>query len=283
MDASANQTPQTKLSIPADCPCCKDSAASFTLRYQDLWECSTCQSLQWAGRHFLASDKLYGHDYFHSGEYLDYTAHKNVHERNARFKWKVLKPFLRRDPSILEIGCAYGFFVNFLRQQGIKDAFGYDVSPDAIQNAVKNFGPYFTGDKALIPKKKYDLLTLWDTWEHLPDPDAALTEFYSGLHKGSFVALTTVDAGSLVAKIRRSHWRQIHPPTHTVYPTRKGIKLHLEKHGFKIVLQKSYSPYRALEVYLNALGLRRLCPAQLRGLPVKLNLHDLQIVLAEKI
>jgi SAM-dependent methyltransferase len=267
------------------CPCCHESSVAVTLKYQkfNLWQCTICQSLIWLGDYDGDLKSLYNYSYFHTTEYLNYTSHQSVHEINAARKWSILKPFLPKTIRLLEIGCAYGYFSNYVRKQKVKEVFGFDISEEAINEARKNFGDFFTCDQDKIPKHAYNCLTLWDVWEHLKSPSADLKEFYSQLSSGGLLALTTLDAGSLVASFRKSRWRQIHPPTHINYPTRNAIQRHLKHHGFDILLQKSFSPARAIEVYLNALGINSWpWPKSFIMQPLNLNLMDTQIIVARK-
>jgi len=53
------------------------------------------------------------------------------------------------------------------------------------------------------------------------------------LKKGGVLYLTTPDAGHFATPHRLEAWKEIMPPEHIVYFTRRGIKALFEKHGLK--------------------------------------------------
>ena len=57
-------------------------------------------------------------------------------------------------------------------------------------------------------------MCLWDTIEHLAEPEAYLEKIAKSLPVGGWLFLTTGDIGSPMARARGSRWRMIHPPTH---------------------------------------------------------------------
>ena len=125
---------------------------------------------------------------------------------------------------------------------------------------------------------------MWDVLEHLPEPFSFLKSHADRLSRQSVLALTTVDAGSLVAKFRGRRWRQIHPPTHLHYPTRKALQIAAANLYCEIVFQCNYAPFRALEVYLKAAGLAWVrLPNILRYFPMRLNLYDSQMIVMRKL
>ena len=74
----------------------------------------------------------------------------------------------------LDIGCAAGYFVEFLDDRGWY-SYGIDVSDDCVE-FVRNSGlRIFKGDYLKKKfKNKFDLVTLWATIEHLHKPDMIL-------------------------------------------------------------------------------------------------------------
>ena len=227
------------------------------------------------------ASRIYDDSYFHGGEYFDYTAHQQAHERNAGFKWEVLTRLSPNPIRLLEVGCAYGYFVNYAKLHGAEKVFGTDVSQVAIDSALQQFGPHFSTGSA--DASDFNTLAMWDVLEHLPEPFSFLKAQVERLAVESLVGLTTVDAGSVVAKLRGRQWRQIHPPTHLNYPTRKALQIAAKNLNCEVLLQKNYSPFRALEVYFKAARLDWLnLPKNLRLFPMRLNLHDSQLLVLRK-
>ena len=80
-------------------------------------ECPRCALVFYAGA--VSADALYGQSYFAGGEYLDYRADRNVLQRNFRRHLPLLE---RWAPSgrLLELGCAYGFFLQIAAARWLK-------------------------------------------------------------------------------------------------------------------------------------------------------------------
>ncbi len=181
-------------------------------------------------------EKLYGADYFHGEEYSDYTRDKALIQRNFERRLKTLQRFTSpAGQTLFELGCAYGFFLE-LAQKRFAHAFGMDISADATAYARQQVhvdataGDYLDSD---IPP--YDVCCLWDTIEHLKEPERFLEKIGRELSPGGLLAITTGDLGSLNARLRGRKWRQIHLPTHLHYFSVKSLRKLLEAKGFEVV------------------------------------------------
>lgn len=74
---------------------------------------------------------------------------------------------------LLDIGCAYGYFVGTFRKNGV-DAYGIDISEFAIEQACEEAKRYIFKAKAQdipFPDNFFDLIVSWDTLEHIPEQD----------------------------------------------------------------------------------------------------------------
>jgi SAM-dependent methyltransferase len=252
----------------------------------DVHRCEECLSLTYRKTEGLDLSAIYSEEYFQGGEYEDYAGHRAVHERNFARRWAMLQPYLPRPLRIFEVGCAYGFFLDFARRKGAESVFGIDISREAVDFARSQFGPFFeVASRGSRPPFPFNCLVAWDVWEHLEDPFDWFGELVGDLQPGGIVGLTTVDSGAAVARWRGRRWRQLHPPTHIHYPTRQGLARGLARLGLRVLRQRYLGYYRALESYLRPLrleGLVRPFP-RLRTLPVPLDLRDIQIVIAQKV
>jgi cyclopropane fatty-acyl-phospholipid synthase-like methyltransferase len=73
--------------------------------------------------------------------------------------------------SVLEAGCAFGFLVEKLRQQGV-EAWGFDISEYAIQNVHPSMQAYCWVGSITDPlPRRYDLIITMEVIEHLTKPD----------------------------------------------------------------------------------------------------------------
>lgn len=269
------------------CQACGTARPEWTPQYREagIYRCGHCRSLTFFPSGKLELAALYSPRYFSGGEYTDYVGHRAVHELNFRRKWRLIRRFAPAPLRVFEIGCAYGYFVNCALQSGAEQAFGVDVSEEAVAAARREFGPIFeTASATATPPFSYNCLVGWDVWEHLEHPLDLFASHISGLTPGGLVCLTTVDASAAVARLRGRRWRQLHPPTHVHYPTKKGLAEGLRSLGLEILHHGHFGYYRALASYLAPLKMDGLVTPfkALRNFPVPLDLRDIQIVVAVK-
>lgn len=235
---------------------------------------------------------LYQRDYFHGAEYQSYSEEKEILQRNFRPR---LEDILKKQSSgkLLEIGCAYGFFLDLAKAHfQVK---GVDITVEGTESARKNFGVNtICADFSSLPDESgsYDVICLWDTIEHLPEPFVYLKKAAAWLKPGGHLWLTTGDIGSHIARARGAKWRQIHPPTHLYYFDRSTIEKALLQAGLKMEKFEHVGQYRSLRTMAYVLFVLRSRRFKwlydlftLGGrfdLPVYLNTYDIMQVTAIK-
>lgn len=264
--------------------------------YPGIMSCDKCGHVF---ADFCLSDaelgRLYSRSYFFGSEYSDYVADKKVLQKNFLLRMGVMEQFI--DPSrhkkLLEIGCAYGFFLDIARSR-FEEVSGIDITEDGIRYARDELGlEVVQGDfiEHDFGERTFDVVCLWDTIEHLRSPQLYLNKISSLTESGSLLALTTGDIGSLNARIKKGSWRLIHPPTHLHYFSKQTLTRILNDYGFDVVYDRYCGSYRSVEnIAYNVLVLRKKRPALyrlLRGLGITrldlyLNLYDIRYVVARR-
>ena len=141
----------------------------------------------------------------------------------------------------LDIGCAAGYFVNYLKERGW-DSQGIDISRDCVTFAVENglnveFGNYLKVNF----QYKFDLITLWATIEHLHHPDLVLEKAFNDLEKGGMLYISTCRAGGVnFMELFGSSWRFYNFPEHIYFFSYANLKKLLHKIGFEIMGYRTY-------------------------------------------
>lgn len=169
-------------------------------------------------------------------EYSDYKADRPALEKNFKIRIKHLKKYLHPKSKVLEVGCAYGYFLNLIKED-VDWRKGYDVSKEGIDYAVKELkvnaeAADFLEDSS-IKNNSLDLVCMWDVMEHFGEPQKHVEKASKLLEEGGALCFTTGDVGAFTAK-RGEKWRMVHPPTHIYYFNVEGATKLLEKHGFKV-------------------------------------------------
>jgi SAM-dependent methyltransferase len=235
---------------------------------------------------------LYNDEYFSGGEYLDYCGDKKIIQRNFRRHIKVLH---RLVPSgrLLELGCAYGFFLELAREHW--EVKGIDVTAAGVRHARDVVGVNALQKDFLTlsdEPESWDVICLWDTIEHLPDPILTLRKAATWLKPGGVLLLTTGDIESRLARLRGERWRQIHPPTHLYYFSSATLGKALVQAGLQVesISYVGYSRgFRAMIYGLFALPNKKsrwlyqlLTLGGRLDFPIYLNLYDILLVIAKK-
>lgn len=209
----------------------------FNTYSEELVQCSDCSFVIAKEVPTLKEiNDIYQKEYFFGMEYFDYKADRIALERNFKARIKSLKYMINPNDKIIEIGCAYGYFLNLIKDK-VAYHIGFDVTKDGVDYAKKQFGLNATTKDFIeydIKDNSIDSIFMWDVVEHLVQPDKYIEKISKVLKKDGRVVLTTGDIGALVARIRKGNWRMIHPPTHIYYFSPKTIQLLLKKYGLEI-------------------------------------------------
>ncbi|MCL2330382.1 MAG: class I SAM-dependent methyltransferase, partial [Phycisphaerae bacterium] len=192
--------------------------------------------------------QLYDGLYFKGEEYLDYEADEAFFRRNFRKRLAdVLKH--RSHGRLLEIGSAYGFFLDLARQHF--DVVGFEVNQEAVRHGREKLGLDVRSSDFLEASTAdlggpIDVTVMWDVIEHLDRPDRFIEHVADVSNPGAVIHITTGDIGSWLARARGRQWRMIHPPTHLHYFDRQTLPRLLERFGFKTIDVRSVGVARSI-------------------------------------
>ncbi|HSW45114.1 MAG TPA: class I SAM-dependent methyltransferase [Phycisphaerae bacterium] len=258
-----------------------------------LRRCVACGFVTAAPNARLDARRLYEGAYFKGEEYLDYLADEPFFRRNFR---KRLRHVLKWCPEgrLLEIGSAYGFFLDMAREH--YSVVGFEVNGEAARHARETFKlDVHTSDFLQAGMREVggmlNATVMWDVIEHLERPDRHIALIGKLSRPGAILCLTTGDIGSRLARHRGRKWRLIHPPTHLHYFSRETITRLLANHGFRVVdlrtvgFARSFRQilYSVLALRLGFKGVHEFCrkiTPPSRG--ITLNTLDIMQVTAQK-
>lgn len=229
-----------------NCPICQSKKIIFFYEKNGfkLYNCFTCKLIfVWPIPVNLAY--IYQTSYFKSDldddrvnkfGYADYEEDKKVmRETFIIYLNKILKLTFGR--KIFDVGAATGYFLDLAKQAGWQTS-GIEISEYAAKIAGAKGHQIFLGNlENLEIKEKYDVVTMWDVLEHLPDPKRYLKSVHDILNQGGVLAINTINKSSCWARLWGKNWHAILPPEHLFYYSVQSLKILLEANGFEILEQ----------------------------------------------
>ncbi len=136
--------------------------------------------------------------------------------------------------KILDVGTAGGSFLAMARKRGWQ-VYGVELNRWLCGWAQTHYGLHVqpgTIDDLKYPDNFFDVITLWDVLEHVPNPSEVLKKCHRLLKPGGFIYLNYPDYGSYAARLMGRRWVFL-LSVHIYYFTRKTIARVLEKTGFQ--------------------------------------------------
>lgn len=241
------------------CPLCGSADAEFVLEKKisgsggelpfRLWRCRACYLVRTEPQ--LTSDAL---EPFYRDNYWGgiRPADPDWIRRDQRDRTAFLARF-RSQGAILDVGCGRGFFLRALDPKGW-DRYGVEPMPVPYREASGALGAdritHAELAAAALPSGKFDVVTFWDSLEHLPNPRAELIEARRLLRPGGLILIGLPNFASYQARHFREDWYGLSLPHHLCHYTRGTLARLLESCGFRVRLvenRKGLENYHALK------------------------------------
>jgi len=143
---------------------------------------------------------------------------------------------------------------------------GTEVAPQALEYGRRRAWVVTTdpGDDVRFRDGAFDVVTMIELLEHVPEPTRFLSDAARWLRPGGLLYVTTPNAGSLNRRVLGLSWSTVSPPEHVVLWTVGALRRALAPAGFV--------PFRVRTEGCNPSEiLARLRPSQNSGLPVDRN------------
>jgi SAM-dependent methyltransferase len=246
------------------CPACADTTA-----HRKLYSKNSCNILQCVqcglGRAECSNFDVQGYyteDYFSGARadgYVDYRGSEPVLRREFARTLQFIRGF-RNSGRLLEIGCAYGFFLEEARN--FYDVAGIEIADAAVAFCRARGLSVTNGvaDESVLARfGMLDVIVLLDVVEHLPDPQSTLALCRKHLNPGGVIVITTGDFASFYARLAGRNWRLMTPPQHLWFFTPQSIQRLSHSVGFK--LEACDHPWKVVPLALIEFQMRRLLGA----------------------
>lgn len=229
--------PNPKLSR---CPLCDSGEVGFYVQAFgfDMFRCTACGLL--FCNPYPSSEQL--HRYYNSEmKAFENEFFRESFENRIRLfqpRLEIIRKF-KSAGKLLDIGAAIGIFAETLARSDTNFTVTCcDLSTEACRELGVRF-PQFEVVNAdvltLDEHETYDVITLWDTIEHIVDLHPLLDKIHRLLKDDGILVFTTPNTDSFEWDCAGNRHVQILPPGHVNLLNEKAIRLLLGKNGFSLV------------------------------------------------
>jgi SAM-dependent methyltransferase len=230
--------------LPSDvkpCPLCGAEEFTPKVAHQGfrMVECASC------GLWYLnpmptraALEALYGSEYYESadacgGGYADYAAMADDHRDTFRRRLALVAGHVGQG-RLLDVGAGYGYLAD-----AAAGTFAERWVVEMSAAAARQVSPahrVVVGDieSVELPRSYFDVVSLQDCLEHLPEPRAALARIRSVLRPGGALFAVTPDVHSWLSRVQRDNWVSLKFPEHVILYSRDTLRRVLEGNGFAV-------------------------------------------------
>jgi SAM-dependent methyltransferase len=281
-----------------ECPVCQSGArSSGTKNGFHLYRCRQCGLLFLWPMPDNTLD-IYSGDYFTGASngfgYVDYDRDKAAMKPTFEHYLRIIRGYRQPPGRLLDVGAATGYFTALANHDGWQ-ASGIEPAAEAVRIAAGKGLDVRQGilDETSYPPESFDVVTLWDVLEHIPDPNPVLSTVARILKPGGVAVFNTPDSGSLWARLMGLRWHLIVPPEHVNLFTARSMRAALQRHGFTVQVESRIGKKFTIQYVLQTLAhwqnlrlwhwlSRSLQGSTLGQIGVPINLRDNMFVLASK-
>lgn len=174
---------------------------------------------------------------------------------------------------LLDVGCGAGEFCYTASRNGITTT-GIDISPSVVELSTRRYGKFAMflnttlEDFRKEAPDKFDIVTLWDVFEHCQDPRMVLSGCLSLLKTNGLICIDVPDGDSLYDKIANITYRlnkrigrkllgKRYTQAHLQVWTQPVLSRLLQAYGFRIVTIKNIRQLTAIPSwFIEGMGLK---------------------------
>lgn len=245
-----------------NCKTCGSSAIGDYLRSDlgTILRCTSCAAVFLPPeRHESPAESLYSQDYFKEREgyffhdgVVDGSGRESAHVADFRAGLALIEAHGLESGSLLDVGCATGSFLSLAQAKGWQCR-GVEVSAFAAAQARERTGcEIFCGklEDAPFGAGTFDVITMWDLLEHLPDPVQGLEKARRLLKPSGLLLVNTPNENSLLRRVARFLYRgsggwitapvnRLYHRYHLYYFSADTLGVLFPRAGFELVAMKT--------------------------------------------
>lgn len=161
--------------------------------------------------------------------------YENIYQDGIQFIEKKIK---LNKKNILDIGCSSGLFLDIAKKHGA-NTYGIELNSRECKIAKNKHQVFNTTIDKINFEKKFDLITMWDVFEHIPEPYSFFKNVKKKLNKNGLVFFQIPNSNSLAAKILQKECNVFDPIEHVNLYNIKSFQVLSKNLNIKILNIKS--------------------------------------------
>ena len=234
------------------CVCNNTDKQKFSLKYKKedftVVECNNC-SFIFVPQYF---SKNISYEDYKDENVLEQVKRGDNWLKTQRhlLRYKFIKKYQPKG-DLFDLGAGWGHFLYAgqklgYRVHGIEIAeMPYKYATNELKLPVEHINFF----NMQIQNQAYDLITMWDVLEHIPDADEVIKRCNLMLRNNGYVVIQVPEIDSFIAKLLKEKWNMI-GTGHVNYFSKKTIRELFESHGFKVKKIKSSFEFKLFLMYV---------------------------------
>ncbi|GAA4310135.1 class I SAM-dependent methyltransferase [Pontixanthobacter gangjinensis] len=183
--------------------------------------------------------------YYESNEYISHTdsagnLQDKIYQLVKSYMLSKKAKWIRKNikhGSILDFGAGTGEFLNKMK------SYFWNVEGVEPNKLARDLGILkglnLKSDLSQLPKKKFDVISLWHVLEHLPDLEDKIREFENLLDENGILIVAVPNHNSYDANFYGEYWAAWDVPRHLWHFSREGIESKFQESGFELFQEKA--------------------------------------------
>ena len=234
------------------CVCNNTDKQKFSLKYKKedftVVECNNC-SFIFVPQYF---SKNISYEDYKDENVLEQVKRGDNWLKSQRhlLRYKFIKKYQPKG-DLFDLGAGWGHFLYAGQQLGYR-VHGIEIAEMPYKyatNQLKLPVEHINFFNMQIQNQAYDLITMWDVLEHIPDADEVIKRCNLMLRNNGYVVIQVPEIDSLIAKLLKEKWNMI-GTGHVNYFSKKTIRKLFESHGFKVKKIKSSFEFKLFLMYV---------------------------------
>lgn len=168
------------------------------------------------------------------------TLYQSVRKRTLKQKQRLVEKITGvKNGKLLDVGSGTGAFASEMKRNGW-GVTGLEPDEDARKVAKESFNIELSDISQFyqLPDNSFDAITFWHVLEHVHELQAYMAKLKTLLTEKGRLFIAVPNYTSKDASIYNEYWAAYDVPRHLYHFSPQSMKVLVEKHGMKLLLQK---------------------------------------------